>query len=227
MILNLLKSRGMSSLIFLTEETQVLVATDTLGTSTDGRPFIFTTKAFVVPHLRMIIAGTGTGGFLGRWFVGVNDLMVVRGIDDLDDHASRNLGTLWRGYKQELSLTDSARMTVYHFGFSEETGLIHSFVYRSTNEFSSEPLEYGVGVKPICTIPETLRLPQDIRKMMDEQRAIYGSQASGQRVYIGGEIQIHNLTENGFQVYTLERFDDYEHDEKAIYERTARPTDLR
>ena len=64
----------MSSLIFHTEQNQVMIATDTLATSPDGRPFKFTTKAFfLLPHLRMIIAGTGAGGFLGRWFIRVND----------------------------------------------------------------------------------------------------------------------------------------------------------
>ena len=41
----------MSSLIFRTEREQVLVATDTLATSSDGKPGFFTTKAFIVPHL--------------------------------------------------------------------------------------------------------------------------------------------------------------------------------
>jgi hypothetical protein len=68
----------MSSLIFLTEESQVLVATDTLAVSPDGRPFMFTTKAFILPRLKTIIAGTGLGGFLGRWFVRINDGLVVR-----------------------------------------------------------------------------------------------------------------------------------------------------
>jgi len=49
----------MSSLIVATDETQVLVVTDTLATHPDGRPLKFTTKAFVVPHLNLIIAATG------------------------------------------------------------------------------------------------------------------------------------------------------------------------
>jgi hypothetical protein len=52
----------MSSLIFHTEQEQAVVATDTLAVSPGGRPFTFTTKAFHVPHPRMLIAGTGCGG---------------------------------------------------------------------------------------------------------------------------------------------------------------------
>ena len=209
----------MSSLIFHTEESQVLVATDTLATSPDGQPFMYTTKAFILPHLRMIIAGTGAGGFLGRWFVLINDGLVVRGINHLDYHTQRNLAAMWTRYKQEISFPDSITTTVYHFGFSEETGLIHSFAYRSANDFQSQRREqYGLGVKPECPVPDNYRLPQDIPKMMANQRTIQLSLPKDQRVYIGGEIQIHHLSKDGFQVYTLDRFEDYDRDERAIYE---------
>jgi hypothetical protein len=51
----------MSSLIFFTDSEQALIATDTLAVSPDGQPLKFTTKAFALPHLRMVIAGTGAG----------------------------------------------------------------------------------------------------------------------------------------------------------------------
>ena len=208
----------MSSLIFHAEETQVLVATDTLATSPDGRPFKFTTKAFVVPHLRLIIAGTGAGGFLGRWFVRINDGLVVQGIDHLDYHTTGKLAAIWTEYKQEIPVTDGLTTTVYHFGFSEETELIHSFAYRSTNAFRSEPIQYGLGIKPECSVPHNYWLPRDLKTMMDEQRSIQSSFPAGQRVHIGGQIQVHELSKAGFAIYTLARFEDYASDEKAIYE---------
>jgi hypothetical protein len=208
----------MSSLIFYTEENQVLVATDTLTTSPDGRPFKYATKAFVVPHLRMIIAGTGAGGFLGRWFVQINDRMVVRGIDHLDYHVPGYLASIWPGCKQEFSFPDGITATIYHFGFSEDSGLIHAFAYRSTNNFQSERIEYGLGIKPQCTVSADYRLPQDIRTMMDAQRASQTALPEGQRAHIGGEIQVHQLTKKGFFIYTLGRFEDYDRDEEAIYE---------
>ena len=59
--------------------------------------------------------------------------------------------------------------------------------------------------------------------MMDEQRAIQRSRPEAERIYIGGEIHIHRLTKEGFRAYTLDRFGDYDRDEKAIYE-NYRPT---
>src|ERR1700691_2954354 len=145
----------MSSLIFHTEESQVLVATDTLATSPDGKPFKYTTKAFIVPHIRLIIAGTGAGRFLGKWFIHINDGMVVKGVDSLDHHTPSNLASMWPTFKQEFSIPDRMSTTIYHFGFSESTGLIHSFAYRSTNGFLSERFEeYGLGAKPECMPPD-------------------------------------------------------------------------
>ena len=207
----------MSSLIFQTEESQVLVATDTLATSPDGRPFKFTTKAFIVPHLKLIIAGLGAGGFLGKWFIRINDNLVVQGIDHLDYHTPNVLASIWPGHKQEHSVPD-VTATIYHFGFSEITGLIHSFCYRSINNFRSEQIPYLMGVKPECAVPENCSLPGDLRRMMDDQRAIQASQPKEKRVYIGGEIQVHHLTKDGFQVHTVGRFEDYARDETTIYD---------
>ena len=209
----------MSSLIFHTEQNQVMIATDTLATSPDGRPFKFTTKAFfLLPHLRMIIAGTGAGGFLGRWFIRVNDNLVVRGIDNLDYHAPGSLTAIWRGYKQEVSVPNNVTATVYHFGFSETSDLIHSFAYRSANDFASERLGYGLGMKPEFPAPDGYQLPNDFKSMMDQQRSIQASKPKSETVYVGGEIQIHHLVPEGIQVYTLDRFEDFESDEAAIYQ---------
>jgi hypothetical protein len=209
----------MSSLIFYTDETQVLVATDTLATSPDGEPLKFTTKAFIVPHLKLLIAGVGVGGFLGRWFIQINDMMIVRGIDNLDYHTPRVLASIWQGHKEEISIPERIMTTVYHFGISETTGLVHSFAYRSANDFRSERLEpYGLRFKPECPVPDDYSLPQDLRKMMDDQRTIQASKPKDERIYIGGEIEVHHLSESGFQVYTLDRFEDYARDETAIYD---------
>jgi hypothetical protein len=209
----------MSSLIFHTEEKQVLVATDTLATSLDGEPLKYTTKAFIIPHLRMIMAGTGVMGFLGKWFVKVNDWIIVRDIDNLDYHTPRNLASMWQSFKQEFPVKDGLTTTVYHFGFSQQSGEINTYVYRSTNEFSSERIAHGLGAKPACSIPENYRMPDDIKQMMDDQRLRQQSQPSDTRVHIGGEIQVNQLSEDGFYTYTLDRFDDYDSVQRGIFER--------
>ncbi len=206
----------MSSLIFHTDQSQAFVATDTLAVSPGGEPFMFTTKAFAVPHLKMIICGTGAGGFLGKWFTQVNDRMIVKGIDNLDFHTPKILSELWDNYKKEFSQS-SETTTVYHFGFSEEKGIIHTYVYRSIGNFVSESRGYGVGCKPDCSLPENHVFPTDIIKMMDEQRRNQLSIPKEKRIFVGGEIQIHHLTKDGINIYTLSKFDDYSDNEQKIY----------
>lgn len=208
----------MSSLIFYTDKDQAFVATDTLSTLYDGTPLMFTTKAFIVPHLRLIMCGTGVGGFVGRWFIQVNDKIVVRDIDHLDSHTPNNLMAFWQRYKEEFSIPPNLSTTVYYFGFSQRNALIHSYAYRSKNDFKSEALEYGVGFRPECQVPKDSVFPIDIKKMMDDQRSIQVSLPKDQRLNIGGEILIHHLTKVGFSVYTLGQFEDFGTIERKIFE---------
>jgi hypothetical protein len=207
----------MSSIIFRTEENQVCVATDTLATSNNGTPRYFTNKAQILPHLKMIVAGTGAAGFMDRWIAGINNIP-VRGIDHLDYLATAHLPDAWGGFKLQISIPDNLTTTIYHFGFSEVTGVIHAYAYRSDNGFRSERLEYGNGVKPDCTIPKNFEFPTVIKEMMEEQRDIQAKQPDGQRLYIGGEIQIHHLTRNGFNVYQLAEFEDYDSMKETVYQ---------
>lgn len=135
----------MSSLIFVTENDQAIIATDTLATSPGGEPAFFTTKAFHIPHLRMIIAGTGMSGLLGSWFLNVNDRMVVKGIRNLDFHAPELLRQNWSDLKESIGIPDDLTTTVYHFGFTEDD-VIATYVYRSINDFETESLAYGIGI---------------------------------------------------------------------------------
>lgn len=161
------------------------------------------------------------GGFLGKWFIEVNDRMVIRDIDNLDYHTPQALRSFWQGFVNEYSLSGDQTTTIYHFGFSEEDGFIHSYAYRSANNFSSESLPYGIGVKPECTSVENLEFPKDIKRLMDEQRSIQLSRPENERVHIGGKIQILHLTKSGFVVFTVDQFDDFEATEKLIYENYA------
>jgi hypothetical protein len=208
----------MSSLIAYTEKEQVLVATDTLATSPKGEPAFFTTKAFILPHLQMIMAGTGISGFLGKWFLQANGQMLVRGIDHLNYHTPGALISIWNSLRDEYPIPDDVTTTVYHFGFSEEDGTIHTFVYRSTNKFMSEILPYSIIVKPKCEVAENPIFPFCITQMMEEQRIIQNSLPENERVYIGGRIQIHHLTKEGTNIYTLSQFEDYESVRKKMYE---------
>lgn len=208
----------MSSLIFYTDENQAIVATDTLATLDKGEPCMFTTKTHILPHLNMMICGTGFGGFLGQWFIEINDRMAVRDIDDLDNYAPRYLNEIWVEWNKKFSvpIDCDCTSTVYHFGFSAHTGLMTTYVYRSTNDFTSNSLGIGSGFKPPCEVPDNWRIPEDFLDLMNQQRAIQMALPENERVYIGGEINVHHLTRDGYAVGKAGRFDDYEETAKAI-----------
>lgn len=207
---------SMSSLIFYTDKLQILVATDTLAVTSDGKPFAFISKATHIPHLRTIIAGTGFGGFSNEWAFIVNTRMIVKGILSLNYHTPSELKELWKKYKTEYSIPNSFTTTLYQFGLSEEDDSVMSFAYRSTNNFESEKIEYGVGVKPECTVPQK-NLIEKLPQMMEEQRRNQNALPKESRLFIGGEIQALHLTKEGCESFNAGKFPDFDENERDIY----------
>ncbi len=177
----------------------------------------FATKAFPLPHLRMVIAGTGLAGFLDHWLVEVN-ASPVRGIEALNEHAQAGLLNLLRAFKKQFPSMNETT-SVYHFGFSEDTGVIHSFAYKSEELFEPRQIACGLYVKPNVpedVIPKDTLHPSDITRIMAAQRAIQAKLPKEARVSIGGEIQIHHLEHAGYQAYRLGQFEDYAETRRAI-----------
>ncbi len=200
----------MSSLIFYIDPEQVVVATDTLAVKpgSDGAPMIFCSKAIYLLHLKTIIAGTGLGNFASDWCMQVNR-MVLSGIENLDFHTPGALRGRWKQFRAECSLPADLTTTVYYFGFSEESGTVHAYAYRSTNDFRSERLGYGFGLKPECTPPTESISPEALQRMMREQRTREAAKPASERLYIGGEgIAIH-LTKANCTTSTVFQFEDF------------------
>lgn len=202
----------MSAIIFQNCEDQAFVATDTLASDHEGRPGLFRSKAFYVPHLKTIVFATGFAEMLENWFVYINRRLMVDGVEHLDAFAPEALDELWASLRQEMGgVMDQHQYqstTVHHMGVSEVTGKIVVYVYRSTTGFASERLPPGLAVKPECTLPEG---EADIFELMKEMRHIQKSSGLplNQQVHIGGEVQLYQLTPQGCEISTYARFDDY------------------
>jgi hypothetical protein len=200
----------LSSLIFYTDQDQIYVATDTLAVHPTGEPMMFVSKATHIPHLNLIIAGTGQGGFANEWAFIVNSRMMLSGIENLNYHAPIGLQKLWCEYKEKYNLTDDATTTVYIFGYSEENSHVVSYAYRSKNNFDSEALPYGIATKPACVVPEgEINLDEIIPKLMHSQRENQLTLPLDERVYIGGEINCLYLNRDNCTAYKLYTFPDY------------------
>lgn len=207
----------MSSLIFYTDQENAIIATDTLVVDLMGNAQQYTSKAVLVPHLRLVIAGTGIAGFSSRWLIKVNDDMVVRGIEHLNYHATENLKKLFIAYQQEIGFPKNLTTTIYHIGVSEISDEVHAYAYRSDHDFASERLSYGLKAKPECAVPEGYELPSSIVSMMESQRTIQANKPVQERLYIGGEIHVIQFEISSFHCFRLHRFDDFTATEQSIY----------
>lgn len=206
----------MSSLIFFTDPDQAVVATDTLACDTDGRPGMLVDKAFIVRHLRMIIAGTGAAGFAERWCLRVNTRMVVRDIDVLAEMATPHLRELWDEYRDSHDVPHDQTTTVYQFGFAEDDQM-RAYAFRSTNGFEAEALPHALGVKPPCdTGDPSVPFPDRFRVIMDEQRRTQAEVPLAERVHIGGEVHVIHLTRDGFTTFVHSQFEEYEEVREGI-----------
>lgn len=208
----------MSALIFYTDATQALVVTDTLSADArTGAPISFCSKAIYLPHLRIIIAGTGIKGFSDHLAFKVNKNGVFRGIEGMNHFLPAELRSQWAEL-QGLVGAIEVTTTVYAFGFSEIDGAMVSFAYRSTNDFQSELLGYGTAVKPACAVPDG-NLIDHVESMMREQRASQGNTPLDNRIHIGGEGIAMHLTQACCTTWPLFRFEDCAQQLEAMIER--------
>jgi hypothetical protein len=222
----------MSSVIVALSDTEVIVGTDTLASPhvEGAHAQFFCSKAFMLPHVNMIMAASGCTGFLEEWWLHLNTRKVFPGIETLAWSAQDELRSLWTRYRARHSLRAHHEQAVYQFGISEFTGEMLGFVYVSWDDFAPEEISHRVRganmifAKPSCTLPEVEameELPRAFVPMMLEQRdrqarKLYSPDSDG-RVKIGGELQIHHLNQSGCAVYKLVRFDDFDRVEKQLW----------
>lgn len=200
----------MSSIIFYTDSSQAIVATDTLAVTPDGDPLLFCSKAVYLPHIRSIIAGTGLGSFSNDWANHVNNQMVVKGISNLDYHTPPALRKRWKLATQVIDFPENVTTTVYQIGVSEDDEEIRAYAYRSTNDFESELLAHGTRVKPQCTFNSEKGFMQGLYPAMMEQRSIQSRKPKNERLYIGGACVVMHLNKEDCTTATVFEFDDYE-----------------
>ena len=139
-----------------------------------------------------------------------NNRMVLSGICNLDFHTPQILRDRWAKFKVDGSMPDHVTTTVYHFGFSEEDETMNAYAYRSTNDFRSERIEYGYGLKPACEIPKDLSLMEALPGMMRKQRETENAKPVSERLFIGGECIAIHLTKESCSIASVFKFDDFE-----------------
>jgi hypothetical protein len=205
----------MSLLLFQLSDGGVNVMVDTLAMSPDGAPLLLVTKCGVVPHLNLVIAGTGLAQLPDRWRDVVYSRMLARDIDQLNPHAPDGLRNLWGALQAEFPAIAESELTstVYHFGLSESQGHYVGYAYRSTNDFVSEPLASGFGIKPAPEPPLVLEVPTTLDAWVECASVLRDQQNQRplqDRIYIGGELIFYTLQNGAIAFNKVHRFSDFE-----------------
>jgi len=120
---------------------------DSKSSSLDGSPNLFHSKIFPLPHLNVVLCGTGVLQVVLDWYVFIQSQVLATNIHDLDNVAPTVLSELLKRYENQLP-EGQGRVTIYHFGYDERAGRMRAFVYRSTSGFVSEVLPEGAIAKP-------------------------------------------------------------------------------
>lgn len=192
-------------------------------------PPAFMTKVAVVPHLELVIAGTGLGNLLGAWSAMVNGLR-CRDIDELAVFAEALLPQLWDAIHEGRDPQDNGvgctTASIYHVGRTADRGYV-AYAYRSREAFVHAEISPCFMVKPAgedtptptpATAPETL---QEIIALAEQIQADQRSLPADECLDIGGELVGIEMSEGGISVAKLHRFDSYDDDWAAIIEASS------
>lgn len=200
--------------MFVHQDQEALIITDTLATTEDGTPRSFFDKALAFPAMNLVAATTGYGELLNRWASCLRAEVLARDITMLDLHTPAQLRAIWADLQREHGPLEGTA-TVYHFGIDEQTGECVRITYRSKDDFVSErATSGGFGIKPeplSGEVPEIGSL-DDLIDLAKQIRAEQDALAPEERVYIGGDLILTRVAKHAISSERIYRFEDqYDH----------------
>lgn len=205
----------MSALVFLLTAEKVCVAMDSLALYGDTKePFKYITKLYPLLHLRSLICGTGCMNLIDAWVSFVQPHIVAKDILFLDSIAPQSLNDLHK----QLNLANETSATIYHFGFDDERQRLIGYAYRSKNDYRSEELQDGLGIKPddgdvvqaALSVVTERGFPDGFVDLISMQRENDRLRPLEGKVGIGGEVHIALLDKSQITMAVSHRFPDYE-----------------
>jgi hypothetical protein len=201
----------MTAINILLEAHRVCVAMDTL-VARGGRPWRFTSKILIVPHLSGAVCGTGSLRFLLDWFVQLQVEVLAPDLVALDRHVPAALRRLGRDHH----LDDRNSTTIYQFGLDPQLGQFRGFAYRSRHGFRSEELPRGRLLKPPVDGPADGPLPGAFIEVMERQKAEDRALPPAERAGVGGDVHFLIMTPGRYDLHRCHRFPDYPEDYAAM-----------
>lgn len=208
----------LTALDFIIQDNAVIVAMDTLSLRTrDKKPHKMVTKFFPLPHMNCLICGTGNMGAIIDWFAWVEKNIVANGIYQLNVLTQQVI----KGFMDEHNGENSC--TIYQFGLHELDKKFHGYAYRSVNDFKSEEIAQGIGVKPPDAFltheghidltpyaPEGSSIEEIFSNIMQRQKEYDDALDTSERLGIGGMVQVVILSQDNIVIKNYKYFDDFE-----------------
>jgi hypothetical protein len=208
----------MTALNFMLHEDGVIIAMDTLSLlARNKKPFKFVSKMFLLPHMQCVICGTGNMGAIIDWYSFVQKNILSNGIYQLNELSKKAIPQFMKEHNEDNSCT------IYQFGLHELDDKFHGFAYRSTNNFQSEEIQYGFGIKPpdafkdengmidFDTISSLSTKPEEVLAAVMRIQKDYDDKLDiDKRLGIGGKIEILYLSRDSMVIRNYDVFDDYD-----------------
>lgn len=208
----------MTALNFILSDESVIISMDTLSLNAlTHKPHKYVTKFLPLPHMNCVICGTGNMGAIIDWFSFVEKNIVANGIYQLNLLTQQVICDFMNEHNGENSCT------IYQFGLHEIDNKFYGYAYRSTNEFNSEEINKGIGVKPPDAFinksgeldfndinTNNSSIDDLLYEIMLKQKIYDDTRNENDRLGIGGIVQVLYLTKDNIVIKNYKYFDDYE-----------------
>lgn len=204
----------MTALIYTLQPDRVCIATDSLALRPDKGALNYCTKIFLLPHLGMVLCGTGLIQLVLDWFCFLESSVVAKDLMDVNDIAPDALVKIWREKYAAVQMT----ATIYQFGYNESEKRFDGFAYRSENDFKAERLlRDSIGIKPgrldlrefALECMNEKGVPQAFVETIEKLKLDDDNRPHQDKLGIGGEIHFLTLDRSGYVLSICHRFDDY------------------
>jgi hypothetical protein len=191
------------------------LVTDTLCTSGAGKnPFIYTSKAFAVPHLHAAFAATGEAGASANCLQALLIGSIARDISEADPDVPHLYKEAWQqrvlGLRSNGVDTTNLHTTIYHFGWVEADRRIVGYRYKAEDNFVSTRIEDGLFTHPAIQNAVVRNRPGDLFGLIKLQKTLDDRRPREKRAGIGGDFHHLHLTEQGVTIRRVFRSGDFD-----------------
>lgn len=198
----------MTLLNYYLSDNEIILIMDTLSSyAVTKQPHCFCTKFFPLPHLDMIMCGTGLHNVIIKWFELLSSNMVAKDIDHLNEFTPNILKDI---FKENILEKESAT-SIYHFGINKEDKFI-GYKYWSVDNFEPFALpRNGWAYKPDSERLRRFLSSNDTYDFWDIVTLQYTNDKKEQfdkKVGIGGDIIVCSMSREGIGIKKLFSFID-------------------